>query len=80
MAGAQPLAQPHHEMEHMRLTTSLRPPAVNPRVPGGRGNAEWSREDNHREMHLITPSRLPRATPWPLSDDLETHNIRAELG
>jgi hypothetical protein len=51
-------AQPNHEMEHMRLAATLRPPTVQARYPNGRGNAEWIREDNHREMHF-TARYLP---------------------
>jgi hypothetical protein len=46
-------------MDHITLNTSLRPPAIRPRYPAGRGYAEWSPEDNHRELHLTARSLPP---------------------
>jgi hypothetical protein len=45
-------------MDHITLNTSLRPPAIQPRYPAGRGYGEWSREVNHRELHM-TARYLP---------------------
>ena len=55
---ADPGGPAQHMMMGFRLTTSLKPPALNPRYPAARGDAGWDRDWSHRDLH-ITARYLP---------------------